>query len=86
MEYEWDPAKAKANLVAFEDIADFDWDTSIIKVDDRFPYGERRFGASGMVNGRLHIVIYTRRDERVRLISLRKANDREVREHGKEKA
>ncbi|MDP1575472.1 MAG: BrnT family toxin, partial [Cypionkella sp.] len=42
-------------------------------------YGEARFKATGMIDGRLFIVIFTTRGERFRLISLRKANEREKR-------
>ncbi|MEP0321525.1 BrnT family toxin [Bauldia litoralis] len=85
MEYEWDPKKAAANLakhgVAFERVAQFEWNEAEIEEDDRSPYGERRFYALGMIDGRIHALIFTMRGEAVRVISLRKANDRERRRY-----
>jgi uncharacterized DUF497 family protein len=46
-------------------------------VDDRRPYGEVRMNAFGMVQGRLYTCTYTIRENRIRLISVRKANARE---------
>jgi uncharacterized protein len=85
MEYEWDAEKAAANIakhgVPFERVAQFEWDEAQIEEDDRRPYGERRFYALGMIEGRIHALIFTRRGEAVRVISLRKANDRERRRY-----
>lgn len=50
--------------------------------DDRFAYGEVRQVAFGQVNGRLFVCVYTDRDEARRVISLRKANSREVSRYG----
>lgn len=61
-------------------VRDFDLDTAVIDPDDRRDYGEARFKATGMIGGRLFIVIFTPRMGRFRLISLRKANEREKRE------
>ena len=47
--------------------------------DDRHDYGERRVIAFGTIGGRLHVCIYTMRGEVYRLISLRRANRKEVR-------
>jgi uncharacterized protein len=85
MEYEWDAEKALANIakhgVPFERVAQFEWDEAQIEEDDRRLYGERRFYALGMIEGRIHALIFTRRGEAVRVISLRKANDRERRRY-----
>lgn len=85
MDYEWDPAKADANVlkhgVGFEDIAGFDWDSAVIGKDGRKDYGETRFFAVGPIEGRLHVAIFTLRGTKVRLISLRRANDREKRRY-----
>jgi len=53
----------------------------LIEEDTRFAYGERRFYALGEVDGRVHAVIFTRRGTAIRLISFRKANDREIRRY-----
>ncbi len=47
--------------------------------DDRRDYGERRMIAVGTVVGRLHVCAYTMRGTTYRIISLRKANAKEVR-------
>jgi uncharacterized DUF497 family protein len=51
-------------------------------LDDRFAYGETRQLAFGEINGRLFVCVYTDRDEERRVISLRKANRREVKRYG----
>lgn len=45
--------------------------------DLRFDYGEKRFITYGHLNGRLMCVIWTKRNDAVRVISMRKANERE---------
>lgn len=45
--------------------------------DDRHDYGERRMIVFGYLAGRLHCCVYTMRGTTYRIISLRKANDRE---------
>lgn len=50
--------------------------------DSRFDYGETRQIAFGFINRRLFVCVYTDRDEERRVISLRKANSREVKRYG----
>ena len=82
--WDWDEPKRQATLLLrgldFAMVNQFDLDTAVIDPDDRRYYGELRFKATGMIGGRLFIVIFTPRGERFRLISLRKANTREKRE------
>jgi uncharacterized DUF497 family protein len=47
--------------------------------DVRRDYGERRMIAFGMVEGKLLCAVYTRRGDTVRIISLRRASEREIR-------
>lgn len=79
MRYEWDEAKRQTNIakhgVDFRVVWDFDWDTSLRVEVIRGE--ERRTYALGFVGERLHVVVYTQREEWVRIISMRKANDRE---------
>ena len=79
--FEWDSAKAASNLashgVSFDSAAEFDFSTALIIKDERWDYGETRMIAYGHVRGRLHVLVYTERDAHIRVISLRKANDRE---------
>ena len=83
MEFEWEPEKAKRNFakhgIAFESAEHFDWSRHVRTIDRRFDYGERRFKALGKINGRVHALVYAEYDSAYRLISLRKANSREVR-------
>ena len=81
-EFEWDDDKAAANFakhkIPFE-IARrvFDDPGLIDEVDDSIDYGEDRFRAVGMTEGRLVAVVYTIRGTRVRIISARKATRKE---------
>jgi uncharacterized DUF497 family protein len=83
--YEWDEAKRAANVKAhgidFTAIYVFDWETAVVDIDDRENYGELRESAIGFVGDILHVVIFTQREDRVRIISLRKANRQDVRRY-----
>ena len=50
--------------------------------DSRLDYGETRQIAFGFINRRLFVCVYTDRGDERRVISLRKANSREVRRYG----
>jgi uncharacterized DUF497 family protein len=63
----------------FSAIGGFDWATSKTRLDNR--HEEPRFIARGRIGTRLHVVVFTRRGEDIRIISLRKANPREVRDY-----
>jgi uncharacterized DUF497 family protein len=80
--YDWDDDKAQANLakhgVPFAAVAGFDWQTAIEAEDTRYDYGETRFQALGKIAGRYHVLVYAWRGTRIRVISLRKANRREI--------
>jgi len=84
---EWDQAKRLANLAKhgldFRDVPFMDWDRAVIVPDLRFDYPEPRFWAFAMLNGRLHMAAFCRRGKKVRVISFRKANDKEIRLYGK---
>ena len=85
MRVEFDPAKNEANRVkhgvALTAAADFDWDTAVERVDDRFDYGEVRFVALGLIGSGLHVMVFTEGsdDDTVRVISLRPAEKHEAR-------
>lgn len=51
----------------------------MIERSDR--YQEVRYIATGYIGQRLHRVVYTARGESIRIISLRKANPREMRRY-----
>ncbi len=45
--------------------------------DDRQDYGENRFITIGFLDARMVVLVWTLRDGAYRIISMRKANDRE---------
>ena len=81
MAYEWDEAKSRANLekhgLAFEDAEEVFEGDVITVVDQRKDYGEPRFATLGALRGRVVFVAHTVRANTVRIISMRKANERE---------
>jgi hypothetical protein len=81
MEFEWDAAKALANLrkhgVDFEDALKIFAGRVVFLPDTRRDYGEVRIIALGQWNGRVLKVIFTRRGAAYRLISAWKANKRD---------
>ncbi|KQT64115.1 MULTISPECIES: BrnT family toxin [unclassified Aureimonas] len=83
--FDWDPVKAESNLrrhrVSFEAVRSFDFEAAMIVADDRDDYGELRWQATGPIGLRVHVLVYTMRGDTLRVISLRKANDREIRTH-----
>ena len=54
----------------------FDGDTLTVE-DDREDYGETRFITIGFLDGRMVVMVWTQRGAARRIISLRKANERE---------
>jgi uncharacterized DUF497 family protein len=52
--------------------------------DDRRDYGEDRFISVGFLDGRMVFLAWTRRVDALRVISMRKANDREQAKYGKQ--
>lgn len=80
--FEWDEDKARANLtdhrIDFEGARlVFDDPGVLDEPDNTMYYGEDRYRAVGLANGRLIAVFYTLRGERIRIISARKATRRE---------
>jgi uncharacterized DUF497 family protein len=82
MELTFDPIKDRANQakhgVSLAAAARLDWDRAIDWEDTRRNYQERRICALAPIGNRLYYVVYVDRDETRRVISLRKANAREV--------
>ena len=48
------------------------------QVDDRVDYGETRYVLTGTVNGEIVIIVWTERIDTRRIISMRKANAKEI--------
>jgi uncharacterized DUF497 family protein len=85
IEIEFDPTKNQQNIkdrgLSFDLAINFDWDTAIVLEDTRKDYGEPRYSAIGFIENRLYVLVFTPRNEAIRVISLRKANDREVKRY-----
>jgi uncharacterized DUF497 family protein len=58
-------------------VAEFDFDSADIVVDDRQDYGETRYRALGRLKDEVAVVVFTMRESTVRVISLRLANRKE---------
>lgn len=78
MNFEWDEGKNEINVDKHGfDFADayriFDLPMAV-KLDERDNYGEERWIGTGMLDGRVVVVVYTESSEKIiRIISLRKA-------------
>lgn len=64
-------------------LADFDGFDSVatVELDDRFDYGEVRFRAFGKIAGSGYAIAYTEIAEGIRLISFRRAHEKEMRRY-----
>ncbi|KAF1022354.1 MAG: hypothetical protein GAK30_01138 [Paracidovorax wautersii] len=85
MQYLFDHAKQAANVakhgVFFSAAAAFEWENAIVEVDSRHAYGEPHLTAIAPIGERVHVMVFTLRETHVHIISLRKANSREVRRY-----
>ena len=89
MNVTFDPVKDAANLAkhgfSLLDAVGFEWETAVVWPDTRRDYGEPRMVALGYIGLRIMSVVFVDRPpeqptER-RIISLRKANTREVKRY-----
>ena len=87
MQLSFDPVKNERNVqkrgLAFALVSELDWATAVIDEDTRKNYGERRFRALGCIGERLYALVFTPRVGKLHIISLRKANSREVKRYDK---
>jgi uncharacterized protein len=85
----FDPTKNARNIetrgLSFERVAEFDWNAALLVEDTRRDYGEKRVRVFGFLDGRLHIAVVTPRGEDLRVISLRRASQKEEKLYEKEK-
>jgi uncharacterized DUF497 family protein len=83
----FDPEKNERNLrernLSFELAAELDFETAYIRIDSRQEYGETRYVALSNLQGRLHVLCFTETADGIRVISFRKANDREIKRYAK---
>lgn len=86
MQISYDPAKRAQTLalrgIDMADAGEVFARSSITTADDRFDYGEPRFITVGFLRGRMVLVAWTPREDSVRIISMRKANAREIARFG----
>ena len=82
MEIAFDPAKDAVNRakhgVSLGEAARLDWSRTLAKPDRRTDYGEPRQIGYGPIGRRLYCIVFVDRGETRRIISLRKANNREI--------
>ena len=87
MKIEFDVAKYASNQkkhgVSLGDAAKLDWDTATVCGDMRRDYDEYREIGYGLIEARLYCVVFVRRGEAFRIISLRKTNQQEVNDYEK---
>lgn len=85
MEFEWDEKKNEINLlkhkISFELVSLVFNETLITMEDKRNDYGELREVGFGLIQGRCINVVFTRREGKIRIISGRKANERETKKY-----
>ncbi len=85
MRFEFDPAKDRANQakhgVSLVLAVELDWEAALVWIDGRFEYSETRMIALVPRTGILYCVAFADRGEVRRIISLRRANRREVKHY-----
>lgn len=85
MHIQFDSVKDAINLakhgVSLALAADMEWDSAVVWPDSRRVYGEPRQCGIGYIGMRLFFVAFVDRADGRRIISLRKANSREVRRY-----
>jgi uncharacterized DUF497 family protein len=85
MRIEFDPAKDSANQakhgVSLALAEELDWDAALVWIDYRFENDEWRMIALAPKTGILYYVAFVDRGEVRRIISLRRANRREVKHY-----
>jgi uncharacterized DUF497 family protein len=85
MHIEFDPAKDAANRakhgVSLALASELDWDAALVWVDARFDYAELRMIALAPKTRILYFIAFVDRGDVRRVISLRRANRREVKHY-----
>lgn len=85
MKVEFDPTKDASNQakhgVSLALAEALEWETALVWVDTRHEYGELRMIALAPQTGVLYYVAFVDRGEARRIISLRRANRREVKHY-----
>lgn len=83
----FDHAKDTANQskhgLSLSDAEKLEWEDALIWQDTRRDYGESRMIALSVIGERLYCVVYVDREDARRIISLRKANQKEFDQYEK---
>ena len=86
MKITYNAAKDRWNIkergIGFEQAKELLSTPHALRADTRRDYGEPRLVAYGLIRGRMWVCVYTLRDDAYRIISLRKANRREIDAYG----
>jgi len=81
MKFEWNRDKNRRNIgkhgLDFRDASLFFENPYLCSEDTRTEYKEKRHIAIGTVKGRVVVIVFTKRENKTRIISMRKANERE---------
>ncbi len=90
MDFEWDPRKAAKNFkkhgVSFDEAATAFFDPNAIELFDAENYDDEiRYQFVGASSQRLLFVAFSERGDRIRIISARKANARQVKMYNEKK-
>ena len=82
-----DPNKSRANYFKHGIVLEFaqylDWANEMVWQDVRQNYNEVRMSGLVPLEGKIYAVVYVLRAESTRMISLRKANNREIKQYEK---
>ncbi len=86
MNIEFDPVKRDATIAArnldFARASEVLAGPTFTMLDDRAQYGEDRWIAAGLPEGRMVVVVWSSRGPNRRIVSMRKADDREQARYG----
>jgi uncharacterized DUF497 family protein len=86
LDLRWNDKKAVRNKqkhrVSFEEARRFDFDNALIVVDDVMDYGEERLVGIGFIGLSVFVIVFTEETDFRRVISLRRANRKEIERYG----
>jgi len=83
MKIEFDPIKDEINIEKHGVSLARAIDLEILRVvfDERFEYGEERMLGFGLIDKKPYCICFTERNETIRVISLRRAHEREYKRY-----
>ncbi len=87
MQIEFDPNKDASNIakhgMSLADAFGLDLATAAVVLDERAAYGATRYRAYNRIEGAPYCLVFTIRGDRVRVISFRRAHEKEMARHGR---